>query len=113
MKTTISRMFLLTAVVVVLIGASCPSPAPAINPDLLAISDPVKAEDAFFAVVKRVKGFEDKVDPLLIERFRESARDVWRGLETWRMTGDDSKYREHWMPMLERALAVEAAAWRK
>jgi hypothetical protein len=80
--------------------------------DFVTTNDPVVAEDAFFAVTKRVHDQRDRVDPLLVERFKESARDVWRAMETWRTTGDATAYRQHWATMVERALVVEAAARR-
>lgn len=79
--------------------------------DLITTNDPEVAEDAFYAAVKRIHDQRDKVDPLLIEQFKSAARDVWRDLEQWRTIGTTpATYQQHWATMVEKGLAVEAAA---
>lgn len=118
MRTTPFRILFFAALVILL--ASCgafPTAFPQIDPSSLAVSDPVRAEDAFFAVAQRVKNHIDKLPAGTLASqeadFKAAARETWRGIESWKAGGSDTAYQDAWVKMLGRAFIVEVAARRK
>lgn len=124
MRTTVSRMFLVLAAVVIICAAfvsiltstSCASNSAVtwqtISTSNIVTNDPVVAEDMYFIVAKRVHDRREKVPSFLVDQFRESARETWLGLDKWQTSGDATDYRKRWPEMVTKAVVIEAAAKR-